>query len=764
MDLFYELMDAPVIIYQASAGSGKTYQIALTYLTLLKKNINKEIPFKDLLAITFTNEAAYEMKERIIRFLKEIVLKTEEGKTLSEMTTLAPEEASYLIDNLFLNYDYLDVRTIDSFLLKLFRGLAYEMNLYPRFSVVKYVDDSYLEKALMYLYEEALVKENLLAFFESFVDFILTHESRVQLNLKKRILRELKEFIKVSTYKEEFLRGATSLQDVENNKDSSTTNRRAFFSLKLWSLLKEKLERVFLEEGQIYMGIWKEKLAQTLRKEELPWVYVKLGMLSGFIIDEFQDTDRLHWLTIYPLVEDMISQGKVFVAAGDPKQSIYRWKGGDPTLMTTLREKLAIHRPVEKPLNINYRSCASIVNFNNAFFEALKGDDIKDSFLKRTLFGKDPKSLEEDLLNEAKSELDNLFSQITQEPKKNIDGRVYIDWIACQEKDTTSSIRKLLWDRIREILCELRDKGELADTAILLRRNEDIIELSGFLLNHDFKVLGSSFLKIKGSPLITALIAFMKLFYDEDDEMALATVLKGLYGNKGHKVLSNYMNFKNLQKGAFDLKKYLKDYEGEIWQDIERLVLKASYLNLYQFMRMLIDHFKLEETHPEERIYIYKFLSIILSLTFQGLDGEEFLKNWESHLEEEVDLPEDEAMIKILTIHKAKGLEFRNVIFPLDMHYQPMRPTLGLVFTENAIHRGKKEDIPREFLKFYYAERISSSLEMLNLFYVAFTRAIKNLYILVPVKPKDNFLAAELFIRTFEKIGEEVKNKWCFLR
>ncbi|MCS7200468.1 MAG: UvrD-helicase domain-containing protein [Caldimicrobium sp.] len=756
-------MENSIIIYQASAGSGKTFQISLAYLSLLKENITKEIPFKDILAITFTNKAVYEMKERIIKFLKEIAHQSEVGTRLSQETTLTPEEAQMLLNKIFLYYDFLEIRTIDSFLLKLFRGLAYEMNLYPKFSVVHYVDEDYLEKALLLLYEEALVNKDIREFIEKFVDFIIDQESKVQIHFKNRILRELMEVIKVSTYREEFLRALDTLREKEV-EDEPVTLKKARFSLELWLKLKEKLEKILSEEGKLYMGIWKEKLAQTLSQEHLPWIYMKLGRLVGFIIDEFQDTDRLQWLTIYPLLENMISEGKAFISAGDPKQSIYRWKGGDPALITTMLEKLKPYGAVEKSLNVNYRSCINIVNFNNAFFEILKEGDLQRTLMKRVLFGKSEKDIDYNLLEIAKEEFAKLFSKVTQNSSRDIDGKVYIDWLVCKKETEQDGAKELIRYRIKDILGELRESGELNDTAILQFKNDDITELSGFLLDHGFPVLGSSFLKIRESPVLRSLLAFIKFLYYPEDELALAALICGLYGERGREILSKYKSFKIIEEGAFNFISYLQTYESDIWDELEKLLIKGSCLNLYQLLRMLVTYYKLEELYPEERPYVYKLFNIALKYTSQGMDGEEFLKNWESHAEEELELPEEDNLIRILTIHLSKGLEFKNVILPLDFSPKPYKPPLGLVFTTEGVHRGKKEDLSAEVLRFYYLERISHSLEIFNLLYVAFTRAKKNLFLIVPIGLKRNFTSAEIFIKTFEEVKRRYQNSWPFLQ
>jgi ATP-dependent exoDNAse (exonuclease V) beta subunit len=753
-------MSPNLILYQASAGSGKTYQLSLSYLKLLKCfSQSKKEALKGILAITFTNKAVYEMKDRIISFLKEIALKTNKGLILAQESGLTPQEAENFLEEIFLHYDYLEIRTIDSFLLKLFRGLAYELNLHPDFKIKNYLDDTHIERALIRLFEKAQLDEKIWQFLEAFVDFLLSYEDSLKINFKSKIISELEKLVNLSTYREELLRTNEEFDTFEeNSSDKPTTSLRGHLYFKLWNLLKEELEKVLNEEGTLYMGIWKEKLAQTLQRDFLPWIYLKLGNLQAFIIDEFQDTDKLQWTAIFPLVEDLISNRKLFLAAGDTKQSIYRWKGGDPGLIRSLKENLRDYGLSEKNLNFNFRSSLSIVEFNNSFFNFLKNEEeLKKEILKRIVFGKNDKKPEEDLLSLAQSEFDELFSHITQSANKDHPGKVFIEWLPVKG-ETQKLANALIYQKIKDILEELKNKDSLENTAILMRENKEVIEMSAYLLSQGFSVIGSSFLKLKESPLINTLVSYLRLLYGYEDEISLATVLLGLFKERGKEILLNYQKIRPFKNLDFTLLSYLKTYESSFYKEALEIPLsKGRLLNIYQFVRFLVSFFSLEEAFPQEKPYLYKFLSLLLRFTAQEGDPLEFLDNWENLAEEEeVELPEESSSIKVMTIHKSKGLEFSKVIVPLNFNTRRYQPPLGLLFTEKGVHKGKKDELPQELLYLYYLEKIQHSLEIFNLFYVAFTRAMQNLYILVPVGLKNNFDSAEIFIQIFESLKEQV--------
>lgn len=744
------------ILFQASAGSGKTYQLSLYYLKLLKEisSQNSEA-LRQILATTFTNKAVYEMKERIIAFLKEIALQTPKGKRLSEETELTPEEAEKFLEDLFLNYDYLEIKTIDRFLLKLFRGLAYELNLPPDFNINSTLETSLLEKALLGLFERAIKEKEVWKFLERFVDFLLSAEETLSLNFKAKLLRELNKITELSTYKEEFI--FLKKRDIVPSEEI-IPYLRGFFYFKLWSLLKEELEKILIDTGDLYLGIWKEKLASQITEDFLPWIYLKLGNLQAFIIDEFQDTDKLQWIALSPIIEDLISQGKTFIIAGDTKQCLYRWKGGDPSLIKAVKQIFKPYGLNFLPLSQNFRSCQNIVSFNNLFFSLLKDEsELKKKILERVVFGKNFKEREEDLLEVALSEFDELFSQITQNATKNLDGKIFIellDWTKFPKKISPDEKQEFIYQRIEKILRELKEEDQLGDTAILLRENKDISELSSYLLSYGYEVVGSSLLKLKESSLLNTLLAYIKLLIHPQDEISITTIILGVLRDKGREILSHYQKFRLYYNRSYTLSQYLQENERKLWNTYFAIPLNKGYfLNLYQYLRYLINTFSLENLFPEEKPYLYKFLSFILHEISKETDLWSILTNWETFAEKEgLNLPEEKNAVQILTIHLSKGLEFQNVITPLNFTLRPYRPPLSILCTEDKIYRGKKEDLPPPIRKIYYSERIQHAMEIFNLLYVAFTRAIRNLYIIVP--KGSTYLASEIFLQVYEVFKE----------
>ncbi len=745
-------MSANIVIYNASAGSGKTYQLSLNYLKLLKDLSNNNL--KNLLAITFTNKAAFEMKERVIQFLKEIIKNTERGKALKKELNFSEKEAEALLEEIFLNYDNFQVKTIDSFLLNLYKALAYELNLISDFQIKRYIDESLIEKALERVFEEAYQNKNLFLFLESFVEHLLKTQKQLKIDIKNKLVKSLETILHKITYKKELIeainiykeRDLKEIAQFVNQEDLSQYSKDYY--LTLYSLVKDKLEEIFYKEKTLFIGLWKEKLSKFISSQDgfIPWIYVKLGSLEGIIIDEFQDTDRLQWEAILPIVEDLISRNKFLICAGDPKQSIFQWRGGDPFLLQEILDKFSSYSVKVEILNKNYRSCSNLVNFNNLFFSVLKNNkELKKEILAEIIFGKNDKfERKEEVLQKVLEEFDRNFRHIQQEPTQNLDGEVNLRFIKLDSINSSDSkkynkirLNDLIKDEILNILEELKNRENFEDVAILVRKNEEITELSSFLLTQGFKVIGTSFLKLKESKLVNSFVSLLKFLNYPEDNIALAGFLNGGFTQKGEDIFKSYCEAK-LRGINLNLIDFVKTEFKDFWKVyIEDLLNKSKILSFYELCQYISNVFRLKE--KEEVSYLYKFLSIILDLSSKGGDLEDFLEYWEKYSEDELEIPKDKEAIKILTIHLAKGLEFKHVILPLTWEEKEYTADLGLIFYNGKIYKGKKEELPEEAIIGWYLDKAKQKLEIFNLLYVAFTRAIKNLYIILPEEELKNF-------------------------
>jgi ATP-dependent exoDNAse (exonuclease V) beta subunit len=177
----------------------------------------------------------------------------------------------------------------------------------------------------------------------------------------------------------------------------------------------------------------------------------------------------------------------------------------------------------------------------------------------------------------------------------------------------------------------------------------------------------------------------------------------------------------------------LKEHRKEFWetQILPLLDLKKD-ASLYKTCIEIVKNLEIEKKFSTEITALYKFLTVVFNLDRKGEGLEEFLLYWEKYSEDEMDIPEMEDCIKILTIHKAKGLEFETVILPLLWKEKTFVTDLRLVFYNGKVFYGKKTELPEEGRLGWYLEKAKNRLELLNLLYVALTRAKKNLFVLLP--------------------------------
>ena len=162
------------------------------------------------------------------------------------------------------------------------------------------------------------------------------------------------------------------------------------FSWETFTILQyiaKTLDTVKKEDQQIRISEFNSLISKLVQDEKAPFIYERLGTrYRNFLLDEFQDTSRLQWLNMVPLVHEAISKKDLNLIVGDPKQSIYRFKNGVAEQFVTLPK---IYNPENnahingvsdyfdqmgfmEPLGENWRSAEEIVQFNNTFFEVLR--------------------------------------------------------------------------------------------------------------------------------------------------------------------------------------------------------------------------------------------------------------------------------------------------------------------------------------------------------------------------------------------------------
>ena len=717
-------------IFKASAGSGKTHTLSKTYLDLLLKADSKTA-YRNILAVTFTNKATEEMKERILRDL------AEEGKT-------NPRAREILI-NLLHDYGSFSVSTIDKFFQQALRAFSRELGSSGNYQIE--LDKASLTKEAMDRVLDDLTEKDkdLLGWFTKQLETALDNGESFHLESSlyemaeefgdvnekftydKKKLTELKAKCKeiVDTFHKDVYENAlcidtttwgktaakglaqyagaqTKYKDSVKAANATTLAKLAetagceamyalmnpqgrrwkeyrtarmvekvIFTLGLAEEFYSKLAIIEEEKGVISLDESTSLLRDIIDGSDAPFIYEKLGVrFNHFLLDEFQDTSVVQWENFKPLLANSVSEGYSNIIVGDVKQSIYRWRNSDWNLLDKEIEENFKGKVKVITLKENWRSTQSIVDFNNEFF-TFAADNLG---------------------------LSKIYADVKQEVKveDSQEGCVTVDF--CEDE------LEMIDGYIEQAVAA---GAKMSDMAILLRTNGEGKKVAEYLLSKGYSVISDDSLDLKSSLIIRKIVSYLHSLCNNSDS----------------------------------LNTYLSE---SLEIDSER-----EYHSLLDLVDGVIKD--LSETHPDEikgqTLFIQSFMDDILEWTsIHGNDLRQYLKHWEES-KIAISSPNDPNAIRITTVHKSKGLAFPIVIFPFA-------EKVGL-FKEDTLwcHLDSDAEMGESFNSIFpvvlgkssgdsfFSESLKNEMEMqridnLNIFYVCLTRARKEMHIIAKNPPK----------------------------
>jgi ATP-dependent exoDNAse (exonuclease V) beta subunit len=597
-----------VDVVEASAGSGKTYALARRYIQLIMSPELKseEAPLKTILAVTFTNKATLEMKQRILEFLKKIALDAFRDKHEKEaiLSCLAVDKESAgrtahrVMDDIITHYSAFGVQTIDSFINALLSGCAFSLGFASDFRV-KEDYRAYLEYSLDRLIDRVPADRNILSAFEGFLEYYLFVENRGgwlsrrdilglmeslynysntyggefivpdikagDLRKKKRIIidlisriskdipegtngvfvNSLKSFHeknsggfdvgKLSAYfkREDFPmkknaeppeRIVRLWKDVRRNlRELCEWESRAIFRsyIEIFTLVLDEFRElasrddvIFLQELNTHANALVE--GGTVSVEEF---YYRLATrFRHYLIDEFQDTSRLQWRNVLPMIDEALSSGGSLFYVGDKKQAIYRFRGGDVSLFDSAGDSFTDYEPRRTALGRNYRSQREIVEFNNEIFSAQN--------LRRFIGEAD--ALQEGPVGVSDAHINtvlNVFRDSEQEwEKENGDGYVGVEMLEADSVDERDSIVR---GKLLSLVKDIKNRFSFGDIAILARENRDVKLFTSWLIEEGIPVESERTLNIREHPLIKELVSFLRFLDSPIDNLSFASFILG---------------------------------------------------------------------------------------------------------------------------------------------------------------------------------------------------------------------------------------------
>lgn len=810
---------------QASAGSGKTWELTRRFLERLAQcghNGGRASAacaldpgghsWGDIIAITFTNAAATEMRERVLWRLKNAALGTPDAGV-----PFSREEARRWVDAVLRDMSSLNIRTIDSLLHLIVRSAALDLGLPPDFEPVFATEEAlapYYDLVLEHAWREDaamrdlvrsacralaarndsrgfLVGEKLRQPLRLVIDDVLRGRleglaSETEINVKLEGSQEAaraaaRQFLAAAeaagiTWKKPALNVVSAIADGKFDRcdaRAAATPDAATLFLKKCSVppavvtahahfaeaarrCRECREHLLPALGLLPFV----RLAQTLveafllNREQEGWIpgiliprwaadslsgehgvsdaLCRLGSrLTHFLVDEFQDTSREQWQTLRPLVADALARGGSLTWVGDVKQSIYSWRGGDPALFNAVLEDTGLTRladPHTQDLPYNRRSRERIVAHNNRVFSPLAQEECARELLKALVPDMPPEQLDATVRR-----LTGAFARAEQQcppDTENNGGFVHAERI---DADRADELREAVLFRLCELLREdIIPRRPLSDILILVRSNENGRLVAEALAREGIPVITENSLLLSEHPLITQVVAFLDFLDTPEDDIAFWTMLTGSLV-RGHP-LAEGITWEELhdwcaEAGAGPLfQRFRRAWPG-VW---ERLFApfhtQSALLTPYDATREWVLRLDAEARFPEDRTFLRRFLEVLQNAEEKGFASlGAFLEHWRSHGgEEKAPMPNGMDAVRVMTIHKAKGLAAPCVIVPwTSFTIQPSR------HPEVVEYDGLRLAVPggRICGARHYEHLTAQACEALDLLYVAFTRARDELHI-----------------------------------
>ncbi len=481
--------------------------------------------------------------------------------------------------------------------------------------------------------------------------------------------------------------------------------------------LKDKLRDYRTDNNMMLISDTNNILKAAISDDDTPFVFEKAGVVfKHILIDEFQDTSDYQWANLRPLVVNSLSDGNFSLAVGDIKQSIYRWRGGNmKLLMSGIKE--ALHAFMEENsvqnLSHNWRSKEQVVAFNNSFFAAAV--EVMTSNMQ---------------IPEAR-QLAQAYESVKQNIQHQGGGVVKAFFLESGGwKDTAGEQMLVLIDQLQ------KEGKSLRDIAILVRTNLEGSDIAELLAAAGIKVISSESLLLRNSPKVLLLISILRYLSDHRNVIAKTEILvhwlqvSGKSEDIDHSIYTDHQHQKEEVESLFQ-----KLLPERFHTEIGDLIKKP----LYELIELLIEVLQLNNTADA---YIQRFQDLVLEHnSTKSADVNHFLDWWKDHEDSDktsIIVPKGEDAVTIITIHKAKGLEFPIVLMPYcDWSLTPKLSSI--IWTESDVPPfDKMGPLPLKFsnkLKdsYFYPdyekELLLTYIDNLNVLYVAFTRPVDRLYV-----------------------------------
>ncbi|MFA5260774.1 MAG: 3'-5' exonuclease, partial [Candidatus Omnitrophota bacterium] len=491
-----------------------------------------------------------------------------------------------------------------------------------------------------------------------------------------------------------------------------------------------------------------------------------------YLLDEFQDTSLLQWSNLKMMVEEALSTGGSLFYVGDKKQAIYGFRGGEIQLFDGIQQQFSHFNVCQEQLANNYRSQQAIVEFNNRIFSI---ENLRRFIAAKEEFEEDKKKTPVVFTEGEFQMLENVYGSSRQSHSPGREaGVVRVEIVVSDRKeDRDELIREMVVGRIEDA----QRRFPLKDIALLTRSNDEIELLTRWLTEAGIPVQSERTVNIRENALVQDLIFLLKFLHSPIDNCAFARFIFGdLFSAcvRDKDVYQKYLLETRTKMAAEKDFVLYRDFRGRfprVWDDMfDEFFRQAGLYPLYELMISILRRFDVFVHFPGQQGFVMRFLELIKEEEENYTDAGSFLEKFDDMEEEKlyVHMTDAEA-VKILTIHKAKGLEFPVVVIP----FLGMRIKIGagggvgqvsyvLDFKEQNLRLMR---IKEKYLKYsgplydiWREEYVRAFLFELNSIYVALTRASEELYVFVPNKTGTGFNPAQfLFPEECMQTGEAAR-------
>lgn len=491
--------------------------------------------------------------------------------------------------------------------------------------------------------------------------------------------------------------------------------------LRLLNSIERKVREMNAEANRFLLSDTHTLLHSLIKDTDSPFIFEKIGTrLENVMIDEFQDTSTVQWQNFKVLLEECMShseeQGNLIV--GDVKQSIYRWRSGDWRMLNNIEREFPY---MQSELNVttladNYRSTRRVIEFNNAFFK--RAAELECDALKACC----------DNGAELSEQLSKAYKDVKQnvcERKLTSGGYVRIDLLP--QEDYVDQTLAIVIDTVDDLL---QRGAEPHDIAIIVRSNNIIQQIAEHFAQTrpNIKIVSDEAFRLDNSVALNIIVAAMHCLSHEEDKLTKAFIAKAYLTKVNGTNQDTANRLISTEEGTESV--LPNDYIAH------REELKA--MPLYELAERLYKIFRLETIKGEDA-YVYAFFDCLTDfLTNNTACLDDFVDEWNETFSAKTIQAKAVDGIRLITIHKSKGLEYKHVLIPFCDWRLEKGNTIWCQPTEAPFNKlplvpidfSAKQMAGTIYEQDYMVEHLQNCVDNLNLLYVAFTRAEESLFVI----------------------------------